>query len=38
VLTLRHKAGVKRQVAAEQIGRTPATSIEIRSVNPGQGL
>jgi NADH-quinone oxidoreductase subunit J len=38
VLTLRHKEGVKRQNIAEQVGRTPATSIEIRQVRPGQGI
>jgi NADH-quinone oxidoreductase subunit J len=38
VLTLRHKEGVKRQVIASQVARTPATAIEIRKVEPGQGL
>ena len=38
VLTLRHKAGVKRQSVAAQVSRTPATAIEIRKVEPGQGL
>jgi len=38
VLTLRHKAGVKRQSIAEQVARTPATAIEIRKVEPGRGL
>lgn len=38
VLTLRHKQGVKRQVIADQVARTPATAIEIRKVEPGQGL
>ncbi|NWG24164.1 MAG: NADH-quinone oxidoreductase subunit J [Pseudorhodoplanes sp.] len=38
VLTLRHKEGVKRQNIADQVGRTPATSIEIRQVRPGQGI
>ncbi len=38
VLTLRHKPNVKRQNIAEQVGRTPATSIEIKDVKPGQGL
>jgi NADH-quinone oxidoreductase subunit J len=38
VLTLRHKVGVKRQVAAEQVARTPATAIEIRKVQSGQGI
>ena len=38
VLTLRHKEGVKRQNVSDQVARTPATSIEIRKVQPGQGL
>jgi NADH-quinone oxidoreductase subunit J len=38
VLTLRHKPGVKRQVIANQVARTPATAIEIKKVEPGQGI
>jgi NADH-quinone oxidoreductase subunit J len=38
VLTLRHKPGVKRQNISDQVARTPATAIEIRKVQPGQGL
>ena len=38
VLTLRHKPNVKRQNISAQIARSPATSIEIRQVRPGQGL
>jgi NADH-quinone oxidoreductase subunit J len=38
VLTLRHKPNVKRQNVSAQIARSPATSIEIRQVRPGQGL
>jgi NADH-quinone oxidoreductase subunit J len=38
VLTLRHKEGVKRQNISDQIARSPATAIEIRKVQPGQGL
>jgi NADH-quinone oxidoreductase subunit J len=38
VLTLRHKAGVKRQNVADQVARTTATAIEIRQVRPGQGI
>jgi NADH-quinone oxidoreductase subunit J len=38
VLTLRHKEGVKRQNVSHQLARTPATSIEIRKVRPGQGI
>ncbi len=38
VLTLRHKPGIKRQNIAEQVARTPATAMEIRKVEPGQGI
>jgi NADH-quinone oxidoreductase subunit J len=38
VLTLRHKEGVKRQNISVQVARTPATAVEIRKVEPGQGL
>ncbi len=38
VLTLRHKAGVRRQSIAAQVARTPATAIEIRKVEPGRGI
>jgi NADH-quinone oxidoreductase subunit J len=38
VLTLRHKEGVKRQNVSDQVARSPATAIEIRKVQPGQGL
>lgn len=38
VLTLRHKQGVKRQNIAAQVARHPATAIEIRKVEPGQGI
>ncbi len=38
VLTLRHRPNVKRQNVAEQNARTRATAIEIRKVQPGQGL
>jgi NADH-quinone oxidoreductase subunit J len=38
VLTLRHKANVKRQNIAVQNARTKATAIEIRQVRPGQGI
>ncbi|MFN8828372.1 MAG: NADH-quinone oxidoreductase subunit J [Labrys sp. (in: a-proteobacteria)] len=38
VLTLRHKEGVKRQDPARQSARTKAEAIEIRKVQPGQGL
>jgi NADH-quinone oxidoreductase subunit J len=38
VLTLRHKAGVKRQNIADQVARNKDTAIEVRKVQPGQGL
>ena len=38
VLTLRHKEGVKRQRAADQVARTPATAIELRKVRSGEGI
>jgi NADH-quinone oxidoreductase subunit J len=38
VLTLRHKAGVKRQNPAAQSARTLEEAIEIRKVRPGQGI
>jgi NADH-quinone oxidoreductase subunit J len=38
VLTLRHKERVRRQNISAQVARTPAMSIEIRHVRPGQGL
>ena len=38
VLTLRHKPGVKRQVIADQVARTPATGMRVVSVKPGEGI
>jgi NADH-quinone oxidoreductase subunit J len=38
VLTLRHKENVKRQDVGRQIARTRAMSIELRKVEPGQGI
>lgn len=38
VLTLRHRVGIKRQNVAAQIARGPATAIEIKKVEPGQGI
>ena len=38
VLTLRHKEGVRRQVIADQVARTPETAIEIKKVESGKGL
>ena len=38
VLTLRHKPNVKRQNISDQNARTKESAIEIRHVQPGQGL
>ncbi len=38
VLTLRHRPNVKRQDILEQMYRDPSKSIELKSVEPGQGL
>ncbi len=37
VLTLRHRPGVRRQSIPRQNARTPALSVELRDVKPGQG-
>jgi NADH-quinone oxidoreductase subunit J len=38
VLTLRHKPGVRRQVIADQVARTPASGMRIVQIEPGKGL
>jgi NADH-quinone oxidoreductase subunit J len=38
VLTLRHKANIRRQSVAQQVARTRATAIDVRQVRPGQGI
>ena len=38
VLTLRHKPGVRRQVIADQVRRTPKTGMRLVSPKPGEGL
>ena len=38
VLTLRHKEGVRRQSISAQVGRDPATAIEIIKIAPGQAI
>ena len=38
VLTLRHKASVKRQDINVQNARTPEMAMAMRKVAPGQGL
>ncbi|RIA56116.1 NADH-quinone oxidoreductase subunit J [Dichotomicrobium thermohalophilum] len=38
VLTLRQREGVKRQDIAAQVARRPSEAIEVRHVEPGQGL
>ncbi|MDR3510370.1 MAG: NADH-quinone oxidoreductase subunit J [Caulobacteraceae bacterium] len=38
VLTLRHRAGVRRQNIAAQVARTPATGMRIVQIKSGEGL
>jgi NADH-quinone oxidoreductase subunit J len=38
VLTLRHKPGVKRQVVADQVLRTPAKGLRLVTLKPGEGI
>jgi NADH-quinone oxidoreductase subunit J len=38
VLTLRKRPDVQRQNIADQVARTPETAIELKKVEPGQGL
>jgi NADH-quinone oxidoreductase subunit J len=38
VLTLRHKPGVKRQVIADQVARTPAKGLRLVTIKPGEGI
>jgi NADH-quinone oxidoreductase subunit J len=38
VLTLRHRAGVRRQNIAGQVARTPATGMRIVQIRSGEGL
>ncbi len=38
VLTLRHRVGVRRQNVSAQLARTPAQAVELRKVQPGEGL
>lgn len=38
VLTLRHKEGVRRQSISAQVNRTPAMSMEVVKVAPGQAI
>lgn len=38
VITLHHKAGVKRQDVSAQVGRDPATAVELRKVPSRAGL
>jgi len=38
VLTLRHRAGVKKQDIAAQVGRRRSEAVELKDVRPGQGL
>jgi NADH-quinone oxidoreductase subunit J len=38
VLTLRHKPGVKRQLVADQVLRSPKTGMRLVDLKPGQGI
>lgn len=38
VLTLRHKPGVKRQLVADQVLRTPKSGMRIIDIKPGEGI
>jgi NADH-quinone oxidoreductase subunit J len=38
ILTLRHRTNVKRQDILEQMYRDPGTALELRDIEPGQGL
>ncbi len=38
VLTLKHRTGVKRQVIADQVARTPATGMRNVTIKPGEGI
>lgn len=38
VLTLRHRAGVKRQSVAQQTGRRREEAFELKDVQPGEGI
>jgi NADH-quinone oxidoreductase subunit J len=38
VLTLRRRVGVRRQNVSAQLARTPAQAVELRKVQPGEGL
>ena len=38
VLTLHHRVGVKRQSAADQVARNPATAVEVRKVPSRVGI
>ena len=38
VLTLRHRAGVKKQDVAAQVGRRRSEAVELKDVRPGEGL
>jgi NADH-quinone oxidoreductase subunit J len=38
VLTLRHKPGVRRQLVADQVLRSPKTGMRVVDLKPGQGI
>ena len=38
VLTLRHKESVKRQDISVQVARNPKHAIDLKKIEPGEGL
>jgi NADH-quinone oxidoreductase subunit J len=38
VLTLKHRPGVRRQVVADQVGRTPAKGMRVVQIKSGEGI
>jgi len=38
VLTLKHKPGVRRQVIADQVARTPASGMRVVQIKSGEGI
>ena len=38
VLTLKHKPGIRRQVIADQVARTPATGVRVVTIKSGDGI
>ena len=38
VLTMKHRANIKRQVIADQVARTPAKGMRLVTIKPGEGI